>query len=30
MKRKFGGGKPPFCIDRRHGEHPFGDMVDTF
>jgi hypothetical protein len=24
------GGKPPFCIDRGHGEQVFGDMVYTF
>jgi len=25
-----GGGKPPFCIDRRHSEQVIGDMVNTF
>jgi hypothetical protein len=25
-----GGGKPPFCIDRRHSKQAFGDMVNTF
>ena len=24
------GGKPPFCIDRRHRLQVFGDMVYTF
>jgi hypothetical protein len=28
--RARSGGKPAFCIDRRHGERVFGDMVYTF
>jgi hypothetical protein len=24
------GGKPAFCIDRRHREQVIGDMVNTF
>ena len=30
MASNTGGGKPPFCIDRGHPRHLFGDMVNTF